>query len=48
MSGVVEAAQWALALVVLFSVFIDLVWVLTGTLESLCEPPLRVLPARRQ
>jgi hypothetical protein len=38
MSGVVEAALWALALVVLFSVFIDLVWVLTGTLESLCEP----------
>ena len=37
MSGVVEAALWALALVVLFSVFIDLMWVLTGTLESLCE-----------
>ena len=28
---------WALAIVVLFSVFIGLVSVLTGTLESLCE-----------
>ena len=37
MSEVVEAVLWAFALVLLFSVFLGIAWVLTGIVDSVCE-----------